>query len=346
MDFNELIVFFFSTLGVFNGIILALYFMFNKEQRKIPSRFFLGFFMIMITLRLLKSVGIYFNNSLDLTFVQFGLMACFMIGPAFFVYILSCYFSTRILEKWKTLLFILLGFIIAFGLLFSYSQNIEIWRKHVIKYIFIFWFSSIFISIITFFVLYRKRKEIVLDRLLLPVFYCTIVVCGTYFYAFITNSRPFYISGSILFTLFLYLNFFLFFPKKDKTVLEATEKDKYANRKISEEYANEWLDKLYNLVSKEELYKNPNLKINDLASRMKISSHQLSQLLNDNLGKSFNNYINEFRIEKACEKILTDSHLKIEEIGYEVGFNSKSTFFTTFKKVKKTTPLLYRTIIS
>ncbi len=36
------------------------------------------------------------------------------------------------------------------------------------------------------------------------------------------------------------------------------------------------------------------------------------------------------------------SYLKIEEIGYEVGFNSKSTFFSTFKKIKNTTPLLYK----
>jgi len=92
----------------------------------------------------------------------------------------------------------------------------------------------------------------------------------------------------------------------------------------------------------EELYKNPNLKLSDLALKMNISAHQLSQLLNDNLGKSFSTYINEYRINEACEKIENGSYLKIEEIGYEVGFNSKSTFFSTFKKIMSTTPLLYK----
>jgi AraC-like DNA-binding protein len=73
-----------------------------------------------------------------------------------------------------------------------------------------------------------------------------------------------------------------------------------------------------------------------------MSAHQLSQLLNDNLGKSFSTYINEYRINEACQKIEIGSFLKIEEIGYEVGFNSKSTFFSTFKKIKNTTPLLYK----
>ncbi|MEF9479731.1 helix-turn-helix transcriptional regulator [Chryseobacterium sp. 1B4] len=95
-------------------------------------------------------------------------------------------------------------------------------------------------------------------------------------------------------------------------------------------------------MNTEELYKNPNLKLSDVAFRMNISAHQLSQLLNDNLGKSFSTYINEYRINEACEKIENGSYLKIEEIGYEVGFNSKSTFFSTFKKIKNTTPLLYK----
>ncbi len=84
----------------------------------------------------------------------------------------------------------------------------------------------------------------------------------------------------------------------------------------------------------EELYKNPNLKLGDLASRMNMSAHQLSQLLNDNLGKSFSTYINEYRIDEACEKIENGSYFKIEEIGYEVGFNSKSTFSPLSRKLK------------
>jgi AraC-like DNA-binding protein len=90
------------------------------------------------------------------------------------------------------------------------------------------------------------------------------------------------------------------------------------------------------------LYKDPNLKLNDLARGINISSHLLSQLLNDNLGKSFNTYINEYRIREACKLIEINHHLTFEAIGYEVGFNSKSTFYTAFKKIKDTTPALFK----
>jgi AraC-like DNA-binding protein len=60
------------------------------------------------------------------------------------------------------------------------------------------------------------------------------------------------------------------------------------------------------------------------------------------LSKSFATYINEYRINQACELIANDSLIKLEAIGYEVGFNSKSTFYTAFKKLKNTTPTLYK----
>jgi AraC-like DNA-binding protein len=144
-----------------------------------------------------------------------------------------------------------------------------------------------------------------------------------------------------VFSLLLYGNVLILFNKKNKSVT-VKEESKYSNKKIPNQQAENFVSKLERLMNMEELYKNPNLKLSDLALKMNISTHQLSQLLNDNLGKSFSTYINEYRINEACGKIENGSYLKIEEIGYEVGFNSKSTFFSTFKKIMSTTPLLYK----
>ncbi|MGY0035412.1 helix-turn-helix domain-containing protein [Pedobacter sp. NJ-S-72] len=95
-------------------------------------------------------------------------------------------------------------------------------------------------------------------------------------------------------------------------------------------------------MMEQRLYKNADLKLNDLAKIINISGHQLSQLLNDNMGKNFAGYVNEFRINEACCLIADNKSIKLEEIGYEVGFNSKSTFYEAFKKHKGTTPTLYR----
>jgi YesN/AraC family two-component response regulator len=91
-----------------------------------------------------------------------------------------------------------------------------------------------------------------------------------------------------------------------------------------------------------KLYKDPNLKLSDLAKKITISANLLSQLLNDNLGKSFSTYINEHRINEACKLISVNSPFTFEAIGYEVGYNSKSTFYAAFKKIKDTTPALFK----
>ena len=96
------------------------------------------------------------------------------------------------------------------------------------------------------------------------------------------------------------------------------------------------------LFEEKELFKNPNLKIADLAKELNMSSQRLSQFLNDNMGKSFSGFINEHRINAAKKMLLQDNRYTAETIGYECGFNSKSTFFTTFKKLTGHTPANFK----
>jgi len=121
---------------------------------------------------------------------------------------------------------------------------------------------------------------------------------------------------------------------------------KYQNKKIQEGEAAALTRKLNDVLNTQEAYKNPDLKLADLARLLDVSSHQLSQLLNDNLNKNFSHYLNEFRIRKACELITSDADLKIEAVGYEVGYSSKSTFFAAFRKITGTTPSLYKSTLT
>ena len=87
-----------------------------------------------------------------------------------------------------------------------------------------------------------------------------------------------------------------------------------------------------------QFYKNTNVKLNDIAKELHISSHQLSQLLNDNLGKSFAQFINEYRIEEAKQLLIENTNFTLEAIGFEAVFYSKSNFYATLKKVVVKTP--------
>jgi len=104
------------------------------------------------------------------------------------------------------------------------------------------------------------------------------------------------------------------------------------------------LQNLSEHLSKNKPFLEPDLTLNELAEQMQISSRQLSTLINIELGKSFFDLINGYRIEEA-KRILKesqDSKLTVLEVMYDVGFNSKSSFNTAFKKYTGTTPTAFK----
>jgi len=99
---------------------------------------------------------------------------------------------------------------------------------------------------------------------------------------------------------------------------------------------------------KEEPYLDASLTIDDLSKQMDIPTKDLSILINHNLNQHFFDFVNGYRIRKAMEILQNHekSDLTILEILYEVGFNSKSSFNTAFKKYTKLTPTQYRESVS
>jgi AraC-like DNA-binding protein len=115
------------------------------------------------------------------------------------------------------------------------------------------------------------------------------------------------------------------------TELEKAEKDALAQRILSYMDTNKpWLE--------------PELTLDQLASRLSLKPRMLSQTINETLGQNFYDFINRFRIKEAS-RLLTnpsDEKITIQEVLYEVGFNSKSSFNTLFKKYTGMTPREFR----
>ncbi len=97
-------------------------------------------------------------------------------------------------------------------------------------------------------------------------------------------------------------------------------------------------------VSENEPYLDPSLTIQELSKQVNIPVRDLSILINHHMDKHFFDFINEYRIEKAKEilKDASKSKVTVLEILYEVGFNSKSSFNTAFKKHTNQTPTEFR----
>ena len=97
-------------------------------------------------------------------------------------------------------------------------------------------------------------------------------------------------------------------------------------------------------MNKDELYLDENISLPVLADKLMLSTHQLSEFINKNQGKKFNDFINEYRIEKAKKILKEKPEYTILAIGFEVGFKSKSAFNTAFYKHTGTTPSEFKNL--
>jgi len=97
-------------------------------------------------------------------------------------------------------------------------------------------------------------------------------------------------------------------------------------------------------IVQEKKYLLPNISLNDIAKKFNISNGHLSKIINEHTNKSFNDYINEFRVETSKKTLVDQSYnnYTIESIGLESGFKSKSNFYTVFKKFTGQTPNQYK----
>lgn len=104
------------------------------------------------------------------------------------------------------------------------------------------------------------------------------------------------------------------------------------------------IEKLKSYMLEQEPYLDASLSVSSLSNQVDLSSQELSLLINHNLKQHFFDFVNGYRIRKTMQ-LLTDPKKKsftVSEIMYEVGFNSKSSFNTAFKKYTHQTPTQFR----
>ncbi|WP_315817921.1 helix-turn-helix domain-containing protein [Paraflavitalea speifideaquila] len=336
-------------LGAFNGLALSIFLFVSKKVKSIAA-LFLGILLLAISIRVTVSVFLYFNFNLPKIYPQIGHSACFLIDPSLY------YFSkatlrqvTQIPASWKWGWGIQLGITLLVGMLFPFKTYPNTWSSWGSYICYGQWAAYVvatgflFKPVIKAF--FAKTPKLGgAEKFWLLIYGSTSLILLVYLITISGIICLICISGPISFSFVLYLTLLLYGTNLEN-ILTPGEGGRWLNlkkRKIAGHDAKAWIAKLERSILDNELYRNPHLKLSNLAQSINISSHQLSQLLNDNLGKSFSTYINEFRIQEACKLISTNERLTFEAIGYEVGYNSKSTFYSAFKKVTDTTPALFK----
>jgi AraC-like DNA-binding protein len=123
---------------------------------------------------------------------------------------------------------------------------------------------------------------------------------------------------------------------------------KYQKSSLNEQRKLEILDSILHEFEKKNYFSGNLASLSDLSKRLGVSQHHVSQVINEKLNKNFFELLASYRIEKA-KKILHDDRtgkITIEELSEMVGYNSKTAFNNSFRKLTGKTPSEFRKIKS
>ncbi|MBU3914921.1 helix-turn-helix domain-containing protein [bacterium] len=131
-----------------------------------------------------------------------------------------------------------------------------------------------------------------------------------------------------------------------KTISEPSLQEsgtKYQRSSLKDHQAKQHVEQLLELMEKERIYRESDLNLLILSNQMGISTHHLSQILNEYLKQNFFDFVNKYRIEEAKSLMLDDEYSgNLLDIVFQTGFNSKSSFYNAFKKYTDMTPTQFK----
>ncbi len=235
------------------------------------------------------------------------------------------------------------GFRIIFGAiniisLFSYNI-LSIWMLHHHKKAVYNQFSSIDVN--------RNLVWVFFIVIFYSVYWMTLILISVISIAF---SELHFLPLLINYSVMLFLIYVLgFYGLGQKTVIlqnvntPKERKERYANSTLSNNQKTTIKNILLDYFSSEKPFLDPEFNMDLLAEKIKIPKYQITEVLNTEIGQNFFNFVNAFRI-KEVKRMLSDPDniYSIEAIGYDCGFNSKSAFFSVFKKQEGCTPSAWK----
>ena len=131
-------------------------------------------------------------------------------------------------------------------------------------------------------------------------------------------------------------------PANDHRAEVESDTDPKIAGALDEETRASMLEAVVQYMRSQQAFLNNDLSLGGLSEAVDISTHHLSEVLNQKEGQNFYNFVNKFRIEYVCERLKSDNDIKLLDLGLKSGFSSKSTFNSVFKKHTALTPSQYR----
>ncbi len=187
----------------------------------------------------------------------------------------------------------------------------------------------------------QTRTPVLLSSAIMVMYMLDTVLVAS---GFLFANRPLMLTG-ILFmgiTGIVYLLFENRFPDFYQLVAREEREKKYKRSIIQGLSKDKIIERLRELMEVEKIYRQFDLKLDEVAAMLFITPHQLSEFVNDCMGMNFTSYINQYRVGEAKQLLAADPEMSTLSIAYEVGFGSKQSFNTIFKQQTGMTPSGFR----
>lgn len=349
-----------SLVATLHCFVLSLIILFSKFFRSETNRY-LGFTLLIIAIVGVNNwfwdIGSYpiLISVLDLFLWQFLYPTTLFI---FFYKILNNTSDTTLRLKFFYLPFILLS---TFNIFLSLSTTFQLYNLPgiVLSYVPIFYkiisFLSIIFPIYMIFLSYKytlAKKNSLSKRWLkyLLVFLSLIILFGV-----VLESYRFIFSEKLpLTSLWTFSSIVIYWLTYKGMYQFKLSNDQYEIREITKKGEKKPIDsvnsksshfkKLVYLIEEDKIHHDPNLSRDSVAELLEISNSYLSQIIKENTSVNFSDYINSHRV-KDVKQMLKDpmfDKYSLLSIGLECGFNSKTSFYTNFKKETGLTPKEYK----
>lgn len=363
LNFNifNLIIF----AGIIQGLIFSFVVLVLKKYRS-KANVFIALTVLVLSLSNLQ----YWFMDIEIkgTFAIFNNLRIpcdTLIVPFFFLYVNS-YLQKKIEVKLVILLSVpfavslIFNIFIFYGFLIdrSYYRNINIALESLS-----FVFNLILIIVIILNISkyekgnsqYDKTKIKSQTKWLKQILYIGIVMCLFWFGEIIYMQTKYNTTLSIYYPLWISISFLVYwisyvalFHSKiynERRMLRGSTFIQNKTQTVSIQKRNVVLyNDIFSWIIDEKVYLNPNLSLSDVAVQFDVSKGYLSQILNSYSQLNFNDLINKHRVEEA-KRMLANSEFDnytILSVGFESGFNSKSSFYTAFKKFTNKTPVAFK----
>jgi AraC-like DNA-binding protein len=364
LDFNwiNLLILF----GAVQGLIFAIILLFNKKH---PGAGFLSLFMFVLAYNGFET----FNWSSNLNFIFFDIFSFILIyaaGPSLYLYVVSLLEPERKFSR-KTILqhyaIVIFQFVVRVGILVYHILwinkiiNTNVHSNTLIEMVWwyaeplsvLFFVGYLIASVLAF----RKSGKTLNLRSISKEGQQTVfrwikalLICMSIFSAawVLTVLTPYFLDvpfdqhyypieiGLVLFIYWIAMSGYhrtkLIYLKASRSALAPPDEE-----------SEKLLSQLRRAMAEDKMYLDPELTLAKVSSHTGIPAKTISSILNQYHQTSFNDFVNDFRVNEVKERMIdpTNQHLTLSGIALESGFNSQATFQRAFKNSTGMSPRGY-----